>query len=86
MMHAASCGSGQGAFLLLFEGSIMLVHGNWRKLHGSPYLDAYGEEDVGMVRGARLTLNEGVWANVNALWRTQNLRWNGAGRWIRHPI
>jgi hypothetical protein len=46
-------------------------------------VDAYGEEDRGLVRGARLTLDPARWARLEALWATQHLRaWN-PDRWRR---
>ena len=61
MHHAGTCGAGLSIFLLLSEAAILLVHDTWKAVYKSPYLDAYGEEDVGMQRGGKLTLNDERW-------------------------
>ncbi|XP_021766421.1 E3 ubiquitin-protein ligase PRT6-like isoform X1 [Chenopodium quinoa] len=56
--HAASCGAGTGVFLLIRKTMILLQRNARQAPWPSPYLDAYGEEDVEMRRGKPLFLNE----------------------------
>ncbi|KAJ1493750.1 hypothetical protein T484DRAFT_1767314, partial [Baffinella frigidus] len=80
MLHAARCGCGQGAFLIMAEATVLLVQDDWQIKWGSPYCDAYGEEDPDLRRGARLSLDPARWARLEAVWRSQPLRrWNQKG-------
>jgi hypothetical protein len=56
--HAATCGAGTGIFLLIRKTTILLQRAARQATWPSPYLDAYGEEDVEMHRGKPLHLNE----------------------------
>jgi hypothetical protein len=54
---------------------------DWHIRWGSPYCDAYGEEDPNLKRGARLTLDLERWERLEQVWRSQPLRrWN-QGKW-----
>ena len=55
----------------------------WQAAWGSVHVDAYGEEDPGLLRGARLALDPARWARLEALWRTQHLRAWCPQRWRR---
>ncbi|GAB2272531.1 hypothetical protein Dimus_007354 [Dionaea muscipula] len=56
--HSISCGAGTGVYLLIRRTTILLQR-NARQAHwASPYLDAFGEEDVEIHRGKPLYLNE----------------------------
>ncbi|KAK6943656.1 Zinc finger, UBR-type [Dillenia turbinata] len=50
--HAKACGAGTG------RTEIMLIRSTRQAFWPSPYLDAYGEEDIEMSRGKPLFLNE----------------------------
>ncbi|OIW07475.1 hypothetical protein TanjilG_14421 [Lupinus angustifolius] len=56
--HAATCGAGTGVFLLIRRTTILLQRSARQAPWPSPYLDAFGEEDVEMNRGKPLYLNE----------------------------
>ncbi|CAA2964318.1 E3 ubiquitin- ligase PRT6-like isoform X1 [Olea europaea subsp. europaea] len=56
--HAKSCGAGIGVFLLIRRTTILLQRSARQSPWPSPYLDAFGEEDVEMRRGKPLYLNE----------------------------
>ncbi|KAL6528688.1 hypothetical protein OROMI_029333 [Orobanche minor] len=56
--HAMACGAGIGVFLLIRRTTILLQRSARQAPWPSPYLDAFGEEDVGMCRGKPLFLNE----------------------------
>ncbi|XP_057971426.1 E3 ubiquitin-protein ligase PRT6 [Malania oleifera] len=56
--HAMACGSGTGVFLLIRKTTVLLQRSGRRAPWPSPYLDAFGEEDIEMLRGKPLYLNE----------------------------
>ncbi|GMH23083.1 hypothetical protein Nepgr_024926 [Nepenthes gracilis] len=56
--HAVSCGAGTGVFLRIRKTTILLQRNARQVPWPSPYLDAFGEEDVEMHRGKPLYLNE----------------------------
>ncbi|GER57266.1 E3 ubiquitin-protein ligase ubr1 [Striga asiatica] len=56
--HAMVCGAGIGVFLLVRRTTILLQRSARQAPWPSPYLDAFGEEDVEMHRGKPLFLNE----------------------------
>ncbi|KAJ4842672.1 hypothetical protein Tsubulata_014891 [Turnera subulata] len=56
--HAMTCGAGIGVFLLIKRTTILLQRCARQAPWPSPYLDAFGEEDVDMHRGKPLYLNE----------------------------
>ncbi|KAL3623063.1 hypothetical protein CASFOL_031879 [Castilleja foliolosa] len=56
--HAMACGAGIGVFLLIRRTTILLQRSARQAPWPSPYLDAFGEEDVEMQRGKPLFLNE----------------------------
>ncbi|KAI3447694.1 hypothetical protein Pfo_004359 [Paulownia fortunei] len=56
--HAMACGAGIGVFLLIRRTTILLQRSARQAPWPSPYLDAFGEEDVEMHRGKPLFLNE----------------------------
>ncbi|KAI3787070.1 hypothetical protein L1987_41256 [Smallanthus sonchifolius] len=63
--HAMSCGAGTGVFLLIRKTKILLQRSARQALWPSPYLDAFGEEDMGMHRGKPLYLNEERYAALS---------------------
>ncbi|KAI3694484.1 hypothetical protein L1987_77449 [Smallanthus sonchifolius] len=63
--HAMSCGAGTGIFLLIRKTKILLQRSACQALWPSPYLDAFGEEDMGMHRGKPLYLNEERYAALS---------------------
>ncbi|KAL5740599.1 hypothetical protein ACOSQ2_029779 [Xanthoceras sorbifolium] len=56
--HAMSCGAGTGVFLLIRRTTILLQRCARQAPWPSPYLDAFGEEDIEIYRGKPLYLNE----------------------------
>ncbi|XVF08093.1 hypothetical protein REPUB_Repub06bG0196400 [Reevesia pubescens] len=56
--HAMTCGAGIGVFLLIRRTTILLQRCARQAPWSSPYLDAFGEEDIEMHRGKPLYLNE----------------------------
>ncbi|XVE76368.1 hypothetical protein DITRI_Ditri12bG0166800 [Diplodiscus trichospermus] len=56
--HAMTCGAGIGVFLLIRRTTILLQRCARQAPWPSPYLDAFGEEDIEMRRGKPLYLNE----------------------------
>ncbi|XVE96880.1 hypothetical protein REPUB_Repub02eG0261800 [Reevesia pubescens] len=56
--HAMTCGAGIGVFLLIRRTTILLQRCARQGPWPSPYLDAFGEEDIEMHRGKPLYLNE----------------------------
>ncbi|KAF2288678.1 hypothetical protein GH714_010354 [Hevea brasiliensis] len=67
--HAMACGSGIGVFLLIKRTTILLQRCARQAPWPSPYLDAYGEEDIEMHRGKPLYLNEERYATLTYMWR-----------------
>lgn len=56
--HAMACGAGTGVFLLIRKTTILLQRCARQAPWPSPYLDAFGEEDIDTNRGKPLYLNE----------------------------
>ncbi|XP_062002175.1 E3 ubiquitin-protein ligase PRT6 [Rosa rugosa] len=65
--HAVACGSGTGVFLLIRRTTILLQRSARQAPWPSPYLDAFGEEDIEMQRGKPLFLNEERYAALTYL-------------------
>lgn len=53
-----ACGAGTGVFLLIKRTTILLQRCARQAPWPSPYLDAFGEEDIQIQRGKPLYLNE----------------------------
>ncbi|CAM6107115.1 unnamed protein product [Calypogeia fissa] len=64
--HAMACGAGVGVFLMLRKTNILLQRCERQAFWPSPYLDAFGEEDVEQ-RGKPLFLSEERYAALNAM-------------------
>ncbi|KAF8105073.1 hypothetical protein N665_0163s0043 [Sinapis alba] len=56
--HAVTCGAGIGVYLLIRRTTILLQRFARQSPWPSPYLDTFGEEDIEMMRGKPLYLNE----------------------------
>ncbi|KAL0888784.1 hypothetical protein Bca101_012767 [Brassica carinata] len=56
--HAVTCGAGIGVYLLIRRTTILLQRFARQSPWPSPYLDTFGEEDIEMIRGKPLYLNE----------------------------
>ncbi|XP_059305584.1 E3 ubiquitin-protein ligase PRT6 isoform X1 [Lycium ferocissimum] len=56
--HAMACSAVTGVFLLIRKTTILLQRSARQAPWPSPYLDAFGEEDIDMRRGKPLYLNE----------------------------
>jgi len=67
--HADRCGAGSGAFLRIRECKVVLLAGRRKGCFVSPpYLDRYGETDVGLRRGNPLTLSAEKLDWIRKLW------------------
>jgi len=55
--HTKLCGGSSGLYLLLNKGILMLVFDGIAGMYMTPYLDPFGEEDIGFKRGLPLRLN-----------------------------
>ncbi|XP_023539127.1 E3 ubiquitin-protein ligase PRT6-like [Cucurbita pepo subsp. pepo] len=63
--HANICAAGTGVFLLIRRTTILLQRSARQSPWPSPYLDAFGEEDIEMRRGKPLYLNEERYAALS---------------------
>jgi E3 ubiquitin-protein ligase UBR3 len=70
MQHAKRCGGDTGIFLVLKTSMVLLLRGDRKCIWGSPYLDAFGEEDGELKRGKPLFLNSSRYQTLNTLWLT----------------
>ena len=66
--HAALCGEGSALFLLTNTSATLLVRDRRFQPLGSPYRDAHGEADVGLMRGKPLTLDAAHFAALSRQW------------------
>ncbi|XP_057527807.1 E3 ubiquitin-protein ligase PRT6 isoform X2 [Amaranthus tricolor] len=78
--HAMSCGAGTGVFLLIRKTIIFLQRNSRQARWPSPYLDAFGEEDVEMLRGKPLYLNEERYAALTYMVASHGLDLNSRVR------
>ena len=62
------CGAGHALFLLTNTSAVLLVREKRVTLLGSPYRDAHGESDLGLVRGKPLTLDTAEYAHLSKQW------------------
>ncbi|KAJ7515845.1 hypothetical protein O6H91_22G030900 [Diphasiastrum complanatum] len=65
--HAGVCGAGIGVFLMLRRTNVLLMRWERQTMWPSPYLDAFGEEDLEMRRGKPLYLSEERYAVLTAM-------------------
>uniref|UniRef100_A0A7N0VB90 E3 ubiquitin-protein ligase n=1 Tax=Kalanchoe fedtschenkoi TaxID=63787 RepID=A0A7N0VB90_KALFE len=72
-LHATTCGAGTGIYLLIRKTTIILHSVVRQTIWPSPYLDAFGEEDVGLQRGRPLFLNEERYATLCYMVATHGL-------------
>ncbi|GAB9466928.1 E3 ubiquitin-protein ligase ubr1 [Globisporangium polare] len=66
--HAAECGGGIGIVLLLDQCRVAIIGGSMAAYFPSPYVDAHGEEDVGLQRGRPLRLDAARYKYLESLW------------------
>ena len=67
--HANECGAGNGIFLRVRECKVVLLSGKKKGCFiPPPYLDRYGETDVGLRRGNPLTLCPDRLRKIHKLW------------------
>uniref|UniRef100_M4BQS2 E3 ubiquitin-protein ligase n=1 Tax=Hyaloperonospora arabidopsidis (strain Emoy2) TaxID=559515 RepID=M4BQS2_HYAAE len=71
--HAMKCGAGVGLFFLVRSSSVLLVFGSRSSFFGSPYLDMFGEQDIGLRRGRPLYLNATRMKAIEALYANHQL-------------
>lgn len=67
--HARNCGRGVGIFLLASTTQVLLIRGRWSAYYASPYVDKWGEQDVGLRRGGLLALSAARMKKLERLWR-----------------
>jgi hypothetical protein len=70
-LHARTLSGGAGLYLLLGRCVVLAVRGAHSATlpgHWSPYLDAYGEPDEGLVRGRPLFLDQERWQGLQRLY------------------
>ncbi|XP_024369767.1 E3 ubiquitin-protein ligase PRT6 isoform X2 [Physcomitrium patens] len=65
--HAMVCGAGIGVFLMLRRTNILLQRCERQAMWPSPYLDAFGEEDIELRRGRPLYLSEERYSALTAM-------------------
>ena len=66
--HARRCGAGVGLYILAGNSAVVLVRERRVMLRGSPYRDAHGETDLGLVRGKPLSLDRTEYAALERQW------------------
>lgn len=71
--HAAECGGGVGIVLMLDQCRVAIIGGSMAAYFPSPYVDAHGEEDVGLQRGRPLRLDMARYRHLEALWLQHRL-------------
>ena len=72
-LHARELGGGVGVFFLVMKCVVLLVRGGHAAYWHSLYVDAHGEEDVGLRRGAPLALAPARVAALEQLWRAHGV-------------
>lgn len=60
--------------LLPLPGQTLLVRGAYSCYFASPYVDAHGEEDVGLKRGRPLWLSQTRYQALQEMWATNEVR------------
>ena len=68
LAHARECGGGTALFLLTNSSGVLLVRDRRLMLLSSPYRDAHGEVDLGLLRGKPLTLAPAEYAALTRQW------------------
>ncbi|DBA01308.1 TPA: hypothetical protein N0F65_001813 [Lagenidium giganteum] len=71
--HAAECGGGVGIVLLLDQCRVALIGGSMAAYFPCPYVDAHGEEDIGLQRGRPLRLDSARYRYLESLWVNHRL-------------
>lgn len=71
--HAAECGGGIGIVLLLDQCRVAIIGGSMAAYFPSPYVDAHGEEDVGLQRGRPLRLDAARYKYLESLWANHRI-------------
>ena len=66
--HAATCGAGSALFVLTNNSAVVLARERRVMLLGSPYRDAHGEIDLGLLRGKPLTLVASEYSQLTRQW------------------
>jgi hypothetical protein len=66
--HAAECGGGSGVVLMLDQCRVAIIGGSMAAHFPSPYVDAHGEEDIGLQRGRPLRLDMERYRHLESLW------------------
>uniref|UniRef100_A0A2P2HWE1 E3 ubiquitin-protein ligase n=1 Tax=Hirondellea gigas TaxID=1518452 RepID=A0A2P2HWE1_9CRUS len=68
-MHSWNCCAGSGMFLRVWDCRVIFRTGKYRGCYYSPpYLDQYGETDLGLRRGNPLFLNNELYSRLHMMW------------------
>ncbi|KAI8927517.1 hypothetical protein BC831DRAFT_452194 [Entophlyctis helioformis] len=70
-LHMAECAGSVGAYLLVKDGIMLLLHNENGFYVNPPYLDAHGEVDLKFRRGRPLFLNQKRYDEIRKQWLTQ---------------
>ena len=71
--HALSCGTGVGIVLMLLQCRVVLISGSMAAYYPGPYVDAHGEEDIGLQRGRPLKLDARRYEMLNQMYQTNQI-------------
>lgn len=66
--HAGTCSEGSALFLLSNTSAVLLVREKRVMILGSPYRDAHGETDLGLMRGKPLVLDRDEYQTLSRQW------------------
>jgi len=81
--HADQCHAGTGTYVILKSSMVLVIREQHVCQWGSPYLDAYGEEDQDLRRGRPLYLNRERYQQLQLLHSTHGFDHNSrvASNW-----
>jgi len=73
-VHAQTCAGGTGIFLRIKRCSVVLLSDARRGANlAAPYVDEFGEVDLGLQRGNPLRLEPSLYAEINNLWLNNDI-------------
>jgi hypothetical protein len=65
---AGALHGGVGVFLLVRTSAVLLIRGEFTSYFPSPYVDKYGEPDIGLRRGLPLILSLQRYSRLSEIW------------------
>ncbi|CAO3587585.1 unnamed protein product [Absidia cylindrospora] len=71
--HMRSCGGEIGVYMVIKECFILLLHDNGGTIMNAPYLDAHGEVDLFLKRGAPQYLNTKRYEQLRQMWLSHSI-------------